>query len=74
MSLDEQPMIKVIKTIIYGVKCSGNQAERALRLVVEELRDKYPAAYEIVIQLIWPKGQESTRSSVTPYKLWQLRC
>ena len=53
LSLDEQPVIKVIKTIIYGVKCSGNQAERALRLVVEELRDKYPAAYEIVMRDVY---------------------
>ncbi len=45
---EEPPKIKVIKTCIYGVKCSGNQAERALRLVAELMKDDYPMAYEII--------------------------
>ena len=41
-------MIKVIKTLIYGVKTSGNQAERAIRQTAEKNRDEYPIAYDIV--------------------------
>ena len=44
----EPPKLKVIVTNIYGVKSSGNQAERALRLVVELTVDDYPMAFEIV--------------------------
>ena len=43
-----EPMIKVIKTLIYGVKPSGNQAERAIRQIAEKNRDEYPIAYDIV--------------------------
>ena len=37
----------VVKTIIYGVKPSGNQAERALRLTAMKMEDKYPKAANI---------------------------
>ena len=46
-------MIKVIKTCIYGVKCSSNQAERALPLVAEKMRDKYPMAYDTVMRDVY---------------------
>ena len=45
--------IKVIKSVIYGVKSSGNQAERALRLLVEMLHDKYPLAYDVVMRDVY---------------------
>ena len=48
MSSDEDLKTKVIKTCIYGVRPSGNLAERALRLVVEMMIDQYPIAYEII--------------------------
>ena len=48
LALDEQPVIKFIKSIIYGVKSSGNQAERALRLVAEMMSSEYPLAQEII--------------------------
>ena len=48
LGLNEEPAIKIIKTCIYGVKSSGNQAERALRLVAEKMSSKYPLAHEIV--------------------------
>ena len=44
----EIPVIKVIKTLIYGVKSSGNQAEKAIRMVVDLMSDLYPLAAEIV--------------------------
>ena len=44
----EVPRLKVIKTCIYGMKPSGNQAGRALRMVVELTVNDYPMAFEIV--------------------------
>ena len=44
----EIPAIKVIKTLIYGVKSSGNQAIKAVRMVVDLMSDLYPLAAEIV--------------------------
>ena len=43
-----EPKIKVIKTLIYGVKPSGNQAERALREAANMQKDAYPRQAEIV--------------------------
>ena len=49
-NLDPQciPEEKVIKTLIYGVKSSGNQAERALRLTAEYFKSKYEAVHDII--------------------------
>ena len=45
---DDPPLIKFIKTCIYGIKSSGNQAERALRMVVDLMSEQYPMAADIV--------------------------
>ena len=42
------PEEKIIKTLIYGVKSSGNQAERGLRLTAQSSKEEYPNANEIV--------------------------
>ena len=42
------PHEKVIKTLIYGIRSSGNQAERALRQVSETFKDQYPDANRIL--------------------------
>ena len=42
------PEEKVIKTLIYGVKSSGNQAERALRLTAEHYKSEYQKVNEII--------------------------
>ena len=42
------PEEKIIKTLIYGVTSSGNQAQRGLRLTAELSKDEFPEAYEIV--------------------------
>ena len=42
------PVWKVIKTLIYGVRSSGNQAECALRRTVELSKIRYPEACEAV--------------------------
>ena len=44
LSPDSEPFVKVIMTLIYGVKSSGNQAESALRKVARLYIDKYPKA------------------------------
>ena len=38
------PKVKAIKTTIYGIKSSGNQAECALRKLADLLKDRYPEA------------------------------
>ena len=42
------PEEKVIKTLIYGVKSSGNQAERALRLTADHYKSDYQKVNEII--------------------------
>ena len=48
MNPDRNPKTKVIKTNIYGLKPSGNLAERAMRMLAEMLKDKFPKAYEVI--------------------------
>ncbi len=45
---EKEPVEKVIKTLIYGVKSSGNQAERGIRLTAEMYATEYPEVSEIV--------------------------
>ena len=45
---DEPPRDKVIKTLIYGVKSSGNQAERGIRETGNLLKNDYPRQNEII--------------------------
>ena len=49
-SLDpsKSPEQKVIKTLIYGVKSSGNQAEFALRKIAQLSKEEYPEVNNIV--------------------------
>jgi len=42
------PEEKVIKTLIYGVKSSGNQAEHALRQTANIFKDQYPNIHRII--------------------------
>ena len=48
--LDHQknPEEKIIKTLIYGVRSSGNQAERGLRQTSELSKDQYPEVNGII--------------------------
>ena len=41
-------MTEVIKTLIYGVKSSGNQAERGIRETANLQKSKYPRQNEVV--------------------------
>ena len=51
-TLDESkdPTEKIIKTLIYGVKSSGNQAERGLRETARKHIDNYPLAAKAIIE------------------------
>ena len=42
LDLEKEPKTKVIKTCMYGVRPSGNQAERAIRMTAEMYRTEYP--------------------------------
>ena len=61
------PEEKIIKTLIYGVKPSGNQAERAMRETASMLKEEYPNANEIVQQDIYVddclSGSSSTKEA-----------
>ena len=50
LSLNAEPCVKVIMTLIYGVKSSGNQAESALRRVARLYLDKYPKACKALLE------------------------
>ena len=57
------PEEKVIKTLIYGVKSSGNQAERALRMTAHLSKDEYPDVNKIVQKDIYVDDCISGKSS-----------
>ena len=42
LNSERKPEVNVIKTLIYGVRTSGNQAERALRETTRIFSDEYP--------------------------------
>ena len=44
---------KIIKTLIYGVKSSGNQSETGIRKVAEMSKIEYPLVYQIVLKDIY---------------------
>ena len=48
LDASKQPEEKIIKTLIYGVKSSGNQAEYALRKVAEMSKDEFPKINTII--------------------------
>ena len=48
LNATEKPEWKVIKTLIYGIKSSGNQAERGLRQTAELQKATYPHENEVI--------------------------
>ena len=48
LDVERPPHPKVIKSLIYGVRPSGNLAEGALRLTAEKTKHLYPRACEII--------------------------
>ena len=53
LELGQEPEEKVIRTLIYGVKSSGNQAEYALRQVAKMSQSEFPEVYNIVHKEIY---------------------
>ena len=49
LMVGDVPLWKVIKTVIYGVRPSGNIAECGLRRTAELSRDIYPKAYDVIM-------------------------
>ena len=45
---DKSPREKIIKTLIYGIRSSGNQAEHGLRSISSSFEDQYPEVNEII--------------------------
>ena len=43
----------VIKTVIYGIKCSGNQGDWALRMLAEMTAGEYPMANETIMNDVY---------------------
>ncbi len=64
----KEPLEKVIKTAIYGVKSSGNQAECALRKTAELSKEQYPEVYEVVTKDVYVddcmSGEQSESSAM----------
>ncbi|XP_066913574.1 uncharacterized protein, partial [Clytia hemisphaerica] len=62
------PKEKIIKTLIYGVKSSGNQSERALRGTARLSKDEYPDAYEVITKDVYVddclSGAESMSAAI----------
>ena len=48
LEVGKDPEVKVIKTLIYGVRSSGNQAEYALRKVADISKQEFPEANQII--------------------------
>ena len=49
LNLNDDPVWKVIKTLIYGVRSSGNLAECGLRRTAELSKDEFPKAYDVIM-------------------------
>ena len=66
-SLDEgsPPEEKIIKTLIYGVKSSGNQSERGLRQTAHLMKQQYPEVSRIVERDVYvddcATGEDTTK-------------
>ena len=60
---EKPPEEKIIKTLMYGVKPSGNQAERGMREAAKMQSNKYPRACQVVTSDMYvddcPSGEDS---------------
>ena len=50
---EKPPEEKLVKTNIYGVKSSGNIAERGIRETARISKEKYPKVYDVIINDIY---------------------
>ena len=67
LNLGDNPVWKVIKTIIYGVRPSGQLAQCGLRRTAELCREEFPLAYKPIMEDTYmddcASGTESAESS-----------
>ena len=63
MDLSEPPKEKIIKTLIYGVRSSGNQAENGLRETASQMRSRHPEVYDIFRNDVYVDDYLSGRST-----------
>ena len=63
---DESPLEKIIKTLIYGCRSAGNQAEYAIRLIAHTFKDEFPEILAIVLNDLFVDDCMSGASSVNP--------
>ena len=61
---DVEPSIKVIKTLIYGVKSSGNQAERGIRETANLQKLEYPRQHEVINEDVYVDDCLSGENSI----------
>ena len=68
LDFSKLPEEKVIKTLIYGVKSSGNQSERALRETSRLSKDEYPGVYNVIQNDVYVddclSGADSTETAI----------
>ena len=57
------PVLKVIQTLIYGVRPSGQLAEVALRRTAEKTKDTFPLAYPVIMKDIYVDDNMSGNAS-----------
>ncbi|XP_057294722.1 uncharacterized protein LOC130623268 [Hydractinia symbiolongicarpus] len=48
LDVNRIPCEKIIKTLIYGIRSSGNQAEQGLREIANTFKEKFPEVHRIV--------------------------
>ena len=57
----------IIRTAIYGVRCSGAQTEEVMRTVAEDVKDPLPQVYKLLVDLRYVddfgKGNKNTEES-----------
>ena len=68
LELHKEPEEKVIKTLIYGVRSSGNQSEYGLRKTAEMSREDYPEIADVICNDIYVDDCMSGNSSVSKVK------
>ena len=72
------PEEKIIKTLIYGVKSSGNQAERGLRQTAHLMKDRYPEVSRIIERDVYVDdcvtGEDSIESAITRADEMEIVC
>ena len=49
LDIDKEIVVAIIKTLIYGVRPVGNQCEKIIKLLAEEIKNEYPEVYALLV-------------------------